>query len=58
MAIYDVLSLSLLRSTFDSKGNRLERVYNINGVLISGSETNGATKDIPKGSSVQADQKS
>lgn len=58
MAIYDVLSSSLLRSAFDSKGNPLKRVYNIKGVLISGSESNGATKDIPEGSSVQADQKS
>lgn len=58
MAIYDALSSPLLRSAFDSKGNRLERVYNINGVLISGSESNGATKDSPEGSSAQADQKS
>lgn len=58
MAIYDALSSSLLRSAFDSKGNRLERVYNIKGVLISGSESNGATKDIPEGLSAQADQKS
>lgn len=57
MAIYDALSSSLLRSAFDSKGNRLERVYNINGVLIS-SESNGATKDTSEGSSAQADQKS
>ena len=58
MAIYDALSSSLLRSAFDSKGNPLKRAYNIKGVLISGSESNGATKDIPEGSSVQADQKS
>lgn len=58
MAIYDVLSSSLLRSAFDSKGNRLGIVYNINGVLISGSESNGATKDSPERSSAQADQKS
>lgn len=58
MAIYDALSSSLLRSAFDSNGNRLERAYNIKGVLILGSESKGATKDIPEGSSVQADQKS
>ena len=58
MAIYDVLSSSLLRSAFDSKGNQLERAYNINGTLIFGSESKGATKDIPEGSSVSADQKS
>lgn len=58
MAIYDALSSALLGSAFDSKGNRLERAYNIKGVLILGSESKGATKDIPEGSSVQADQKS
>lgn len=58
MAIYDVLSSSLLRSAFDSKGSNLERVYNIKGTLIFGSESKGATKDIPEESSVQADQKS
>lgn len=58
MAIYDVSSSSLLKSVFDSKGNHLERAYNIKGVLILGSESNGATKDISEGSSAQADQKS
>lgn len=58
MAIYDVSSSSLLKSAFDSKGNPLKRVYNIKGVLILGSEGNDATKDIPEGSSAQADQKS
>lgn len=58
MAIYDVLSSSLLRSAFDSKGNNLERAYNIKGTLIFGSESKGATKDIPEESSTQADQKS
>ena len=58
MAIYDALSSSLLGSAFDSKGNRLERAYNIKGTLILGSESKGATKDIPEGSSTQADQKS
>lgn len=58
MAIYDALSSSLLRSAFDSKGNNLERAYNIKGTIIFGSESKGATKDIPEGSSVQADQES
>lgn len=58
MAIYDVLSSSLLRSAFDSKGNNLERAYNIKGTLIFGSESKGATKDIPEESSTPADQKS
>lgn len=58
MAIYDVSSSSLLRSAFDSKGNPLKRVYNIKGVLILGSESNGSTKDISEESSVPADQKS
>lgn len=58
MAIYDALSSSLLGSAFDSNGNHLERAYNIKGVLIFGSESNGDTKDIPEGSSAQADQKS
>ena len=58
MAIHDVVSSSLLRSAFDSKGNRLERVYNINGVLIFGSESNGDTNDTPEGSSAQEYQKS
>lgn len=58
MAIYDALSSSLLRSAFDSKGNNLERAYNIKGTIIFGSESKGATKDIPEESSVQADQES
>lgn len=58
MAIYDALSSSLLRSAFDSKGNQLERAYNIKGVLIFGSESKGDTKDIPEGSSATEDQKS
>lgn len=58
MAIYDALSSSLLGSAFDSKGNRLERAYNIKGVLIFGSESKGTTKDIPEESSTPADQKS
>lgn len=58
MAIYDVASSSLLRSAFDSKGNRLEKAYNINGVLIFGSESNGDANDTPEGSSASEYQKS
>lgn len=58
MAIYDVASSSLLRSAFDSKGNRLEKAYNINGVLIFGSKSNGATEDAPEVTSAQEYQKS
>ena len=45
MAIYDLLNSSLLGSAFDSNGNRLEKVYNLNGDLIWISNSNEANGD-------------
>lgn len=57
MAIYDLLNSSLLGSAFNSKGNRLEKVYDLNGHLIwvyNNNEANGDTEDIPNGLSASS----